>query len=160
LDTILNKEFMAKVELGDIFEINTRKGKSYFQCVKIDKLRWHIIKVFNQLFDETPSLETIVNVHDCYFIGFALDVAFKRKLVERVGNIPLLPNFELPKYMRDKHVVGGQFLGWHIIDTTTWKRQFVEKLSAEQRRLSPWGIWNDTLLKEKLESGWGLSNWS
>lgn len=148
---------MAKVELGDIFEINTNKGNAYFQCVKIDKLKWDIIKVFNQLFDERPSLNIIVDIHDSYFVGFALGAAFKRKLVEKIGNVPLEPDSKLPEYMRSNHAVRGQHLGWHIIDTATWKRQLVEKPSEEQMRLSPWGIWNDTLLKEKLESGWNLS---
>ncbi|NYE07484.1 hypothetical protein F4694_004295 [Bacillus niacini] len=24
----------------------------------------------------------------------------------------------------------------------------------EQKQLSPWGTWNDTLLKERLDEGW------
>ena len=152
---------MAKIELGDIFEINTAKGKAYFQCVKIDKLNCDTIKVFNQLYDERPSsITSLLHVPDYYFIGFALGAALKRKLVEKIGNIPLPTNFESPKYMRSKHVVRGQFLGWHIVDTKTLKRQFVERLSSEQKQLSQWGTWNDTLLKERLESGWNLENWS
>jgi len=152
---------MAKINTGDIFEIDTNKGKAYFQCVKIDKLKCDTIKVFNQLYDERPSsIENIANVNDNYFIVFPLSVALHRKLVSKVGYIPLAPDFELPKYTRDKHVIRRQFLGWHIVDNTTLKRQFVEKLSAEQKLLSPSGIWNDTLLKEQLEAGWNLENWN
>jgi len=151
---------MTKIELGDVFEINTNKGKAYFQCVKIDRSKWDIIKVFNQLYDERPSsIENVVKVPDSYLVGFALIAAYKRKLVEKVGNIALPKNFQLPKYMRNEHIIGREFLGWHIIDTNTWKRQLVKELSLEQKQLSPWGIWNDTLLKERLESGWNLENW-
>jgi len=152
---------MAKINLGDIFGIDTNKGKGYFQCVKIDKLRCDTIKVFNQLYDERPSsIESITNVNDTYFIGFPLSVALHRKLVSKVGYVPLAADFELSKYTRDMHKIRGQFLGWHIIDRMTLKRQFVEKLSAEQRALSPGGVWNDTLLKECLEAGWNLENWT
>jgi len=151
---------MTKIELGDIFEINTVKGKGYFQCVKIDKRNCDTIKVFNQLYDEKPvSIENVTNIPDFYFIGFALGPAFKRKLVEKVGNVSLPIGLELPKYVREKHKVRGQFLGWNIIDTSTLKIQLVENLSDEQKQLSPAGIWNDTLLKEKLESGWNLEKW-
>ena len=58
-----------------------------------------------------------------------------------------------------KNVVRKEFLGWHIVDVSTLKRQFVEKLSQEQKQLSPIGIYNDTSLKEMLERGWNLENW-
>lgn len=151
---------MAKIKLGDIFEIDTLKGKAYFQCVKIDKLRGDMIRVFNKLYKEQPNpIESTINVKDSYFIGFALSAANHKKLVKKVWNVPLEDDFELPKYMRDKHVIKGQFLGWHIIDTNTLKRVLVQQLSSDQSDLSPWGIWNDTLLKERLESGWSLENW-
>jgi hypothetical protein len=151
---------MSKIELGDIFEINTNQGKAYFQYVKIDKVKSDLINVFNKLYDERPpSIDKVINVKDHYFIGFALSAAYKRKLVEKVGSIPLRDDFELPVYMRDKHVIKGEFLGWHIVDVNTLKRQFVEKLSPEQMQLSPIGACNDTLLKEMLERGWNLENW-
>lgn len=151
---------MSKIELGDIFEMSTKRGKAYFQCVKIDKFKGDLIKVFNKLYDERPlSIESITKVTDSYFIGFTISAAYKRKLVEKVGNVTLPKDFELPKYMRDKHVIRGEFLGWHIVDTNSLKRQFVERLSPEQKQLSPIGICNDTMLKEMLERGWNLENW-
>jgi len=50
-------------------------------------------------------------------------------------------------------------LGWHIIDTETWQRQLVKTLTPEQKQLSPWGIWNDTLLIENLVDDWELEKW-
>jgi len=151
---------MSKIELGDIFEINTNKGKAYFQCVKIDKVRGELINVFNKLYNERPlSIDNVMNVKDHYFIGFPLSAGYNRKLIEKVGSIPLPDYFELPKYMRDKHVIKGELLGWHIVDVGTLRRQFVEKLSPEQKQLSPIGVYNDTLLKEMLERGWNLENW-
>ena len=62
--------------------------------------------------------------------------------------------------MRTEHIVRGEFLGWHIIDTDTWQRQLVKSLTREQKQLSPWGIWNDALLIENLVNDWSLEKWS
>ncbi len=62
--------------------------------------------------------------------------------------------------MRTEHNVKGEFLGWHIIDTHTWQRQLVKNLTPEHKQLSPWGIWNDTLLIENLVNDWDLEKWS
>lgn len=151
---------MSKVDLGDIFEIGTEKGKAYFQCINIDKERCDTIKVFNKLYDVRPlNIEEVTHESDCYFVGFPLGAAHRRKLVEKVGNLPLSKDFKLPEYTRDKHVIRKEFLGWHIVNTSTLKRQFVKELSAAQKQLSPCGVWNDTLLKEMLERGWNLKNW-
>ena len=61
--------------------------------------------------------------------------------------------------MRTEHNIRGEFLGWHIVDTETWQRQLVKTLSPEQKKLSPWGIWNDTLLIENLVNDWSLEKW-
>ena len=57
------------------------------------------------------------------------------------------------------HNVKGQFLGWHIIDQKTLKRELKQELSAEDLKLPPHGHPNDTLLKEWLENDWRLENW-
>ena len=151
---------MAKVELGDIFEIITTKGKGYFQCVKIDQVRGDLIKVYNKVYNDKPLLiSDMVSVKDAYYIGFPVNAALNRKLISKIGNIPLPANLELPTHMRDKHIIQGEFLGWFIIEVKTLKRQFVEELTQEQRSLSPIGLYNDTLLKERLERGWNLENW-
>ena len=61
--------------------------------------------------------------------------------------------------MRAKHVVRDEFKGWHIVEVETLKRQLVNSLSYEQSKLSPWGVWNDTLLKENLEAEWSPEKW-
>lgn len=67
--------------------------------------------------------------------------------------------FSKSKFVRTKHNVRGEFLGWHIVNTETWQRQLIESLSSEQKKLSPLGIWNDTLLIENLINYWSLENW-
>lgn len=153
------KADMKKVDIGDIFEIETKKGKGYFQCVKLDKIRCDTVMVFNKLFKERPLIELVTSVEDRYFIGFPLGAAFNRKLVEKVGHASLPNNFQLPTQAREEYIIRGELLGWHIIDIKTLKRELVKKLSPEQMKLSPLSIWNDTMLKETLESGWSLKDW-
>ena len=62
--------------------------------------------------------------------------------------------------MRTKHIVRGEFLGWHLVDTETWERKRVKSLSSEQIKLSPWGIWSAPLLIENLVNDWRLENWT
>lgn len=61
--------------------------------------------------------------------------------------------------MRTERFTENGHEGWYIVDTATWKRTKVKELTPEQQSLSPWGIWNDTLLVERIEKGWSLDNW-
>lgn len=144
--------------MGDIYQINTAKGKGYFQLVFSDKTEGELIKVFYELHDGIPSFDKIVN-EDYYFIGFPLKYALKRGLIKHVGHVPLPSNFKIPRYFREMHRYGNNQLGWNIVDNKTLKLNFVESLNEEQKKLSPHGIVNDTYLIERFEEGWRLENW-
>jgi hypothetical protein len=85
--------------------------------------------------------------------------AIEQKEVSKKGNFNLPQDFVLPSRFRSKHTINGEFISWHIIDYKTWKREEVQELSDAQKQLSPWGTWNDTLLKERLAKRWALDNW-
>ncbi len=151
---------MARIKLGDIFEIKTAKGYAYFQYVHSDKLEGELIKVFNNIFEERPkAIEEILKVEDCYYVGFPLKYALKQKIVEHIGMIPIPKDFKKPRYTRSKHMIRGEFKGWHITDSETEKMVLVQELTEEQKQFSPSGIVNDTYLIERLEEGWTLDKW-
>lgn len=151
---------MAKIKIGDVFEIETQKGKAYLQYAYLADNGIEVIRVLSGLYSEQPEkVEDVVSEKERYLIYFPLAPAYRRKLVSLVGHFPLPKDFVKPQYMRDIYTVRGEFLGWHIINTETLQRESVKKLSKAQKQLSPWGVWNDTLLKEKLEEGWSLKNW-
>jgi hypothetical protein len=151
---------MKKNQIGDVFEITTNKGLGYFQCVNTHKTKGELIIVFNKLYsEEQKDLELIISVPDYYFYNFPLIYAWKRKLVRIVGNCSIPQKIEIPLFMRDKHIIRGEFLGWHIINTETLQIQLVQNLNEEQKNLSQFGIINDTFLKERLEAGWSPRNW-
>lgn len=150
---------MARIKPGDIFEIKTPKGKVYLHYVYKDKVIGELIRVLPGLYSERPfNFKDVASKKEMYLVSFALSFAYKRNIVELVGHYSL-PDFQKPKYMRTEHAVQGEFLGWHIVNTETWERKLIKELTEEQKRLSPWGVWNDTLLIERLTQGWTLDSW-
>ncbi len=150
---------MGKIKIGDIFEIGTPKGKAYLHYIYKDDMTGDLVRVLSGLYAERPfEFDKLATEKEQYIISFPISTAKKQNIVDIVGYYPAI-NFKKPKYMRTEHNVRGEFLGWHIVNTETWKRELVKSLTDEQRKFSPWGIWNDTLLIENLVKGWSLEKW-
>jgi len=151
---------MKKYIIGDIFEIKTKKGNGYFQYVYDDELNGEMIRIFYKLHKKRlVTFKSFVGDKEYYYVGFPLKFAVKRKLVELVGHVDIENDFEKPKYARDSHIIRGEFFGWHIIDRTTLKQVLVQELTEDQKKLSLFGIVNDTYIKDRFEEGWTLENW-
>lgn len=150
---------MAKINYGDIFEIDTSRGKAYLHYIYRGSDRIELIRVLRGLYpDSLPDLEQLANTTEAFMVFFPLAAAARRKIVRRIDSFSA-HGFSKPKYMRTTHNIRGEFLGWFIVDTDTLKLELVKLLSPDQVQLSPWGVWNDTLLIERLENGWTLENW-
>ena len=53
---------MAKIKIGDVFEIETAKGKAYLQYAYLDKNGIEIIRVLRGLHSERPKeFDNVVN---------------------------------------------------------------------------------------------------
>lgn len=150
-----------KIELGDIFEMLTSNGKKiYLQCVELPvdiKNDVEMVKIFYNLYDERPSDLSSIVEGDYFFNRFVVKAANRKKIIEKIGNVVLPENFETPKYYRTTNLADD---AWQIVDAKTLKRETVTDLSEEQKKLSPWGMMNDTLIIELLERGWKLENWT
>ncbi len=150
---------MKKINLGDIFEIKTAKGYTYLHFIFKNKELGELIRVLPNFYDERPlDFKELEISTERFMVFFPLSFAYKKKIVEKVYFSPY-ENYKKPDYMRTEHIVGDKFLGWDIVNTNTWDRKLVKKINSKQKSLSPWGIWNDTLLIENLEKGWSLENW-
>lgn len=151
---------MEKIKIGDLFEIITPRGRAYLLYFYSDSITGDMIRVLQGLYEERPTdLYKLVTDNERFIVAFPIKAAKKEKLIESVGNFSTL-TFQKPKVMRTKHIIRGEFLGWHLVDTETWERTLVKTLSSEQKKLSPWGIWNASLLIENLANDWSLENWS
>jgi hypothetical protein len=150
---------LSKINLGDVFKIKTSEGFGYLHFVFLHKEK-EMVKIFcNSKINDLNVSEFIVTSQDYFLIFFPVSAAFRKKIITKVGNVNT-QNFAMPQYMRSVHTIRGAFLGWHIVDTTTLKLQLVKSLNAEQKKLSSWGTWNDTLLIEQLDIGWNLEMWN
>ncbi|MBV4360442.1 hypothetical protein [Pinibacter aurantiacus] len=149
---------MKRIALGDIFEIETPIGTAYLHYIFEDKVCGELIRVFRPQ-NTTKGLSEIVQDKEAFMIFFPLEAACRKKIVKLSGHFSA-DAFGKPKYMRCVHSVRGQFLGWFIVDTETMIRRLVEKLSDEEIKYSEWGIWNDTLLIDRIAKNWSLENWA
>lgn len=152
---------MKKIQMGDVFEITTPKGKGYFQYVFNNKTMSELIRILPGLYLEQPeNMVQVVARKEIYFVHFPLKAAYRKGIVKLVGKYDLPEEMEFPKKMRTDYVDKfGSRICWHVIDYNTWKRESVKEVTEEQKKLSPWGIWNDTFLIERLAEGWTPEKW-
>jgi len=152
---------MARLKVGDVFEIVTPKGKAYIQYVFNNDTIGELIRVLQGVYENQPqNLAEIVNKNEEYFVHFPVKAANKQKIIELIGNFELPHDLDIPKKFRTlKKDRDGNLIGWQIVDYDTWQRETVNKLSEQQQELSPWGTWNDTLLVERITQGWTLDKW-
>ena len=153
---------LPKIKYGDVFEIETPKGKGYFQCVKeASATEVEIIRILPGIYSmqEDVDMNSLVEENELYFIQFPLKYALKKKCIKLIGNFKIKDEVKVPRYYRSMHKIGTEFICWHIVDSETLQRRSVDELSEEEKRLSPWGSWNDTLLAERMANGWSLDTW-
>jgi len=149
---------MKTIKIGDVFKIDTSKGMALLHYIYDDKKICQLIRVLPGLYTELPEdFNFILEKKERYMVFFPVLEALKKNIISKLGNYPI-ENFKKPMFMKSEHTVRGTFLGWHIINTETWQREFVEKLTVEQKKLSPWGVWNDTYLKQRLITNWSLED--
>ncbi len=152
------------IEIGDVFEIETANGKAYIQLVEKSENQneLELIRVYYKIYLKSScfSITKITEKSDDYFfLSFHIKAALKLKVLKFVCNTSIKRSFKTPVLFRTKNPFGN---GWNIIDKKKDKyiKSGVINLNEEQKKLSPWGTWNDTLLIENLEKGWRLENWT
>jgi hypothetical protein len=150
---------MSKLKIGDILELKTLKGFCYLQYINKDSEIGEFISVLEGNFEvQLKNSEQAKGLKVRYIIAFPLTYAIKKKLIRNTYlNIEL--KSLIPKYMREENIIQGVNNGWHIVNTATWQRTSTLHLTEEEKKFSPWGVWNYNLLCERIEQDWGLENW-
>ena len=150
---------MAKIRVGDVFSIQTKKGKVYLHYIRAEKGK-ECIRVLSGFFmADCNDLETLVKTRERFFIGFPVAAAYRRKIIAHEGFVTA-DEYDAPKYTRDPSSIRGVFQGWYIVEDATYKNTLVKDLTSEQLKLSPSGSVNDTLLIEWLENDFSLEKWT
>lgn len=149
------KRGASRAILGDLFEMKTRCGLAYFQFVNKHAEFGQLIRVLPGVHNERPQyLERLVGEKELYFVFFPVSAAAARGFVSKVANLPVPTWAEAFPTMRRPGARGsdGKILNWFLVNDRG--EQFLKNLSDEQRTLSLAVIWNDTLLAERICSGW------
>lgn len=148
-----------RINIGDIIEILTAKGLAYVQFSNTHARYGALLRVLPGFFKSRPSnfLE-LAQQPEAFVTFFPLQAAVNRNVFEIVGNVPV-PNFAKPFPLFRGGVIDPatrKVKEWWLWDgEKEWK---VGDITTEQRKLPLRGIWNDTLLVERIESGWTPSN--
>lgn len=144
------------IRIGDIFELSTPKGFAYVQYVYEDVTCGSLIRVLPGLFEARPSsFERLVQMREPFVVYFPLKAAVNRRIVHVVGTSPLPFDRVYPPPL----ISGGEVLpNGHRVKWRIYKGDgtmtLLDELDAEQRTYSPYEVWNDTLLIERICSGW------
>lgn len=146
---------MTKAKIGDIVEIKTAKGLVYAQFAQKHKQYGALLRVFGDFYNVRPnSFAGLVTNKPTFICFFPLNAALDRGIVSIVGNVALPPEAQsFPVFRAGVIDPSTRKVGvWWLWDgEKEWR---VGELNAEQRKFPIRGVWNDTLLIERIESGW------
>jgi hypothetical protein len=146
----------VRPRIGDIVEILTPQGYAYAQFTHKHERYGSLIRVLQGLYLQRPvDFNELLKLHLSFSTFFPLGADCSRKIVSIVATEPIpehtasFPIFR--SFNRNKS--GERVAPWWLWDgEREWK---VEELSEEQiRDYPPLGIWNDTLLIERIVEGW------
>lgn len=146
---------MKRVKLGDIIEIPTHRGFGYAQYTNRHPTYGELIRVFAGLHATASLRASAIVSEDVQFVCFfPLQAALRQGLVRVVCNVGIPQHLaEFPVFrtgLPDPHT-GKVDLWWLWDGEREWQ---VERLSAKERGYPPRGIWNDTLLAERIDCQW------
>jgi hypothetical protein len=141
-------------QLGDVIEIPTPSGFAYAQFTHKHPRYGALIRVLPGLFLERPSeFAQIVEEMELFVAFFPLGPACNREIVKVVAEekIPSRSS-KFPTFRTGVRTQDGEVHCWWLWDgESEW---MIGKLKPEQHLLPIRGIWNDTLLIERILAGW------
>lgn len=148
-----------KIKIGDVIEIPTAKGFAYAQFSHSHARYGALLRVLDGIFEVRPEdLNKVVNQQEIFMTFFPLQAAVDKKIFEVIGNF-LVPEAAMKFPLFRTGVIDpatGKVKVWWLWDgEKEWR---VNDITTEQRKLPLRGIWNDTLLIERIEQGWTPAN--
>jgi hypothetical protein len=144
-----------KIHIGDIIEIPTAKGLAYAQFSHQHPRYGALVRVLPDIFKSRPeNLVHLAKQREIFFTFLPLQAAVNQKIFEVVANYPVPELAKQFPLFRAGVVdpVAKKVKSWWLWDgEQEWQ---VGRLTPDQKKLPIRGIWNDTLLVERIESGW------
>ena len=146
---------MAKIKIGDVVEIKTSKGLAYAQYTHKHKQYGALLRVFDGFHVVRPiDFTGIANSCPKFSCFFPLSAAVDRNIVLIASNANVSDDMKVFPVFRAGMIDPSlkKVVTWWLWDgEEEWR---IGSLSKDQRRFSIRGVWNDTFLIERIESGW------
>lgn len=148
-------------KIGDVIEIRTPKGLAYAQFThKHDAPPKYgaLIRVFSKLHKKRPSdFSDIIESEPQFLTFFPLGSACNNGIVEIVSNQEIPPKAKIfPTFRAGAVNQQGHIETWWLWDgDKEWK---VGKLKPGMEKYPIRGVWNDTLLIQRIVEGWSHEN--
>lgn len=140
-------------KLGDIVEIPlSENGAGYAQYTHKHKQYGALLRVF-QVREKVDDITDLSNAPHQFTTFFPLGAAVNREIVSVVGNLPIKDKLKMfPAFRVGVPNQSGVVEIWWLWDGE--KEERIGNLSPEQMEYPIRGVINDTLLKERICSGW------
>ncbi len=140
-------------KIGDIVEIPLPDGGTgYAQYTHKHKRYGALLRVL-KVRDKVVDIKELANAHLQFTTFFPLSAALSREIVRIVGNLPVKDELiKFPVFRAGVPNQSGVVETWWLWDGESEER--IGKLSLEQMEFPIRGVINDTLLIERICSGW------
>lgn len=146
---------MARVKIGDVVEIRTSKGLAYALYTHKHKMYGALLRVFGRIYEVAPNdVTATIEGAPSFSTFFPLGAAVNRNIVSISGNVAVPSKLQPFPLFRNGVVdpITGKVGTWWLWDgEKEWR---VGTLASEQRKLPILGVWNDTMLVKRIETGW------
>jgi hypothetical protein len=146
---------MTKPRVGDIVEMRTDRGLAYALYTHEHKSFGSLLRVFRRAFSSRPTeFETLLEEALQFATFFPLAAAVQRGIVSVVGRV------RIPAKLKDFPIFRDGVADPKTRKVSNWwlwngEREWsIGTLTEEQKKYPIREIVNDTLLKERIESGW------
>lgn len=150
---------MVKLTIGDIVQIPTARGFAYAQFTHQHPMYGAVLRVFKGVHRDGAPPSTRWTENDVQFTClFPLRSAISK------GRLSIFARATVPQALKEfptfrsgtPHRDTGKVADWWLWDGKTETR--VGQLSQSQFSMPIRGVWNDTLLVNRIENEWSLAH--
>lgn len=143
----------VRPQLGDVVEIQVKKGYAYAHFTHAHKQYGSLLRVFGEIHATRPAEFSHVVIQPVLFqTFFPLGAACSRKIVTLVANEAVCPPSDFPVFRAGVQNAAGTVDNWWLWDGETEKQ--IGKLKPGMEHYPIRGVINDTLLVERIDNGW------
>jgi len=145
---------MKRKKIGDIIEFRVRGGVAYALYTHEHPEYGSLLRVWNRIHATgLADFEALIQNEPSFSCFFPLGAALSRGIVKAAGNVTVPKSLAaFPTFRTGMVEPDGSVKTWWLWDGTSFSN--AGSLTKAQMKLPRRGIWNDTLIIERIEQGW------